>query len=413
MIEDQLLSPEAVADPYGYLEQLRKADPVSWSQRYRSWIISDHASVAEAFKNLSFSSDRIHPVIARERSKQRPDVDLVETLELLNEWLVFRDPPEHTRLRRLVHKAFSPRMIASMRGEVVRVTDELIEQAAERAGTEGVIDFHSEVAYPLPAIVIAGMLGVPPEDRVLFKEWSDDISALVFGALDDQGRHARARRGMAELVRYITELVASVREEPRDNLASALVHAQEVDERLTEPEVIAVCVNLLFGGHETTTNLIANGILAFLTHPEQADLLRSEPERVNAAIEELLRYDGPAKAVARIAGEDFEFRGRTITRGERVFLMLAGANHDPDVFPDPGAFDIRRNQPGHLGFGIGIHYCLGAHLARLEAATVIPRVLEQFPDLALADGPLEWDPVILTRSLRRLPIRLGARRVAG
>ena len=402
-----------MADPYAYLEALRKIDPVAWSPRYRSWIISDHAAVAEAFKNLSFSSDRIHPVIERERARHRPDVDLVETLELLNEWLVFRDPPEHTRLRRLVHKAFSPRMIASMRDEVARVADELLDEAAARAGADGVLDFHSEVAYPLPAIVIAGMLGVPPEERVYFKRWSDDIAALVFGALDDADRHARARRGMAELVRYITELVDTVRADPRDDLASALVHAEDVDDRLTEPEVIAVCVNLLFGGHETTTNLIANGILAFLTHPGQADLLRSEPERTNAAIEELLRYDGPAKAVARIAGADFEFRGKSIAKGDRVFVMLPGANHDPDVFPDPGTFDIRRNQPGHLGFGIGIHYCLGAHLARLEAGTVNPRVLHQFPDLELADGPLEWDPVILTRSLRGLPVRLGARSVDG
>jgi cytochrome P450 len=407
MTDDAILSPEAVADPYSYFARLRQTDPVSWNTRYRSWVLTRHDDNAAALKDPRFSSDRITPVIARERRRERPDLDLLETFELLNGWLVFRDPPEHTRMRRLVHKAFSPKMIAAMRGEVVRITDELLDAAEGEAGAGNRIDLLQSVAYPLPAIVIAGMLGVPAEDRDRFKAWSDDISALVFGGLEDEGRHERARVGMGELVRYITDLVEQVRREPREDLATALVRARDVDEALSEEEVVATCVNLLFGGHETTTNLIANGVLALLQHPEQAQLLREDPSLAPRAVEELLRYDGPAKAVVRVAGEDIEMRGRQIAVGDRVFLLPSAANRDPEVFERPDTVDITRTENPHLGFGMGIHYCLGASLARLEGAVSISRILERFPDLRLADEELSWNPVLLTRGLTALPVVTG------
>lgn len=407
--DDEILSAAAVADPYEYLGRLRSTDPVYWNERYRSWVLTRHEDVSVAMTDPRFSSDRIAPVIARERAKARPDLDLVETFELLDRWLVFRDPPEHTRFRRLVHKAFSPRIIASMRGEVERVADELVAAARVKAESQGgVIDLIREVAFPLPAIVIATMLGVPPRDRERFKDWSDDISALVFGALDDPGRHERARAGMTELVAYIQALLDRVRTTPGDDLVSALVQARDGEEALTEDELVAICVNLLFGGHETTTNLIANSVLAFIEHPDQADLLRSDPSMAGAAIEEMLRYDGPAKSVVRIAAEDIELGGRTIRAGDRVFVMLAGANRDPEVFADPDRFDLSRKGVGHLGFGVGVHYCLGATLARLEGTVVVPRLLERFPEMTLAGEELEWDRVILTRGLKRLPVRLNA-----
>ncbi|MCD9198944.1 cytochrome P450 [Aeromicrobium wangtongii] len=408
-MDDEMLSTSAVNDPYGYLGGLRATDPVYWNARYRSWVLTRHADVSVAMTDTRFSSDRIAPVIARERARARPDLDLIETFELLDRWLVFRDPPEHTRFRRLVHKAFSPRIIASMRGEVERVADDLVDAARVQAdASDGVIDLIREVAFPLPAIVIASMLGVPAQDRDRFKDWSDDISALVFGALDDPGRHSRARLGMMELVNYISSLLDRVREAPDDHLASALVQATDGDESLTDDELIAICVNLLFGGHETTTNLIANSVLAFIEHPDQADLLRADTSLAGAAIEEMLRFDGPAKSVVRIAAEDIEMGDKTIRAGDRVFVMLAGANRDPDVFEDPDRFDITRKGGGHLGFGVGVHYCLGATLARLEGTVVVPRLLERFPEMELADEELEWDRVILTRGMKRLPVRLNA-----
>ncbi|AVZ40274.1 MULTISPECIES: cytochrome P450 [unclassified Dietzia] len=404
---DGILSPDAVADPYTFLGRLRETDPVHWNERYRSWVLTRHDDVASAMSDLRFSSDRIAPVIARERRKQRPDLDIVETLELLDGWLVFRNPPEHTRFRRLVQKAFSPRILAGMRSEVEQTADHLLDEARVRAGDDGVIDLIREVAYPLPAIVIASMLGVPREDRDLFKGWSDDISALVFGAMEDPSRHKRAQTGMAELVRYIGALLDKVRSEPGDDLASALVAARDGDEALSHEELTAICVNLLFGGHETTTNLIANSVLALIRFPDQAAIIRDgDPAQLNTAIEELLRYDGPAKAVVRIAAEDVDMRGKTIRSGDRVFLMLSGANHDPEVFNGPNVLDLRRGQGSHLSFGIGVHYCLGATLARLEASIVIPRILQRFPSIALADPDLHWDPVILTRGLKQLKVRI-------
>lgn len=403
--DDVLLSPSTVADPYSYFAGLREHDPVAWNARYRSWVITRHADVSSAMSDQAFSSDRIAPVIARERSRARPDLDMIETLELLDGWLVFRDAPEHTRFRRLVQKAFSPRIIAAMRSEVEAVAHALLDEA-DAAGDDEVVDLIERVAFPLPAIVIASMLGVPPEDRDRFKTWSDDISALVFGALDDADRHTRARQGMTELVGYIGGLVDRVAETPGDDLASALVQTRDGEDALTRDELIATCVNLLFGGHETTTNLIANGVLAFVQNPDQAALLLGDPSLSGKAIEELLRYDGPAKSVVRVAREDVEMHGRHIRRGDRVFLMLSGANHDPDVFEEPERLDIERRKNSHLAFGVGAHYCLGASLARLEATVVIPEILRRFPQLELADEPLEWDPVILTRGLKRLPVRL-------
>lgn len=408
MTADALLSPAVVADPYPFLAALRRDEPVAWDERYRSWVVTRYDDNAALFKDPRLSSDRITPVIARELRRARPDLDLVQTLQLLDGWLVFRDPPEHGRMRRLVNKAFTVRAIAAMTDVVGRVTDDLLDQVERLAAGGAVVDLHRELAYPLPAIVIAGMLGVPPQDRDLFKGWSDDISALVFGGLEDQGRHARARDGMGELVGYMTALVARVRREPGPDLTSALVRARDQDDALSEAEVVATCVNLLFGGHETTTNLIANGVLALLRAPDQAALLAADPGTAGRAVEELLRYDGPAKAVARVAAEDVELRGRRIRAGDRVFLLPSAADRDPEVFERPDVLDLTRDPNPHLAFGAGIHYCLGAALARLEASVALPRLLQRFPALQLTGEPLHWNPVLLTRGLTGLPVRTGA-----
>lgn len=408
MTADALLSPAVVADPYPFLAALRRDEPVAWDERYRSWVVTRYDDNAALFKDPRLSSDRITPVIARELRRARPDLDLVQTLQLLDGWLVFRDPPEHGRMRRLVNKAFTVRAIAAMTDVVGRVTDDLLDQVERLAAGGAVVDLHRELAYPLPAIVIAGMLGVPPQDRDLFKGWSDDISALVFGGLEDQGRHARARDGMGELVGYMTALVARVRREPGPDLTSALVRARDQDDALSEAEVVATCVNLLFGGHETTTNLIANGVLALLRAPDQAALLAADPGTAGRAVEELLRYDGPAKAVARVAAEDVELRGRRIRAGDRVFLLPSAADRDPEVFERPDVLDLTRDPNPHLAFGAGIHYCLGAALARLEASVALPRLLQRFPALQLTGEPLHWNPVLLTRGLTGLPVRTCA-----
>ena len=405
MNADDILSEAAVTDPYEFLGRLRETNPVAWSARYRSWFVTSHALVSQALTDTSFSSDRITPVLEREQLKTDPNLDMVETLKLLNRWLVFRDPPEHTRLRRHVARCFSPRLISQMRETVVETTQVLLDDLRDEAAATGSADLKRTFAFPLPAIVIASMLGVPREDRHLFKGWSDDIAALVFGGLDDRDRHQRAHQGMTHLVEYVQALVAAVRVNPRDDLASALVHNADGEDRLTDEEAVAVCVNLLFGGHETTTNLICNGVLALMGNPAEAELLAREPERADAAIEEILRYDGPAKSVARVAAADIELGGARIGAGDRVFLMLASANRDPAVFEDPDALRVDRPRAAHVSFGAGPHYCLGASLARLEASIAIPAVLQRFPEITVSE-PLRWNSVILTRGVEAMPVSL-------
>ncbi|MTV26386.1 cytochrome P450 [Nitriliruptoraceae bacterium ZYF776] len=380
---------------------MREQDPVVYNERYRSWVVTSHEHCAAALRDPAISSDRITPFL--ETRLARPDVaqPIRDTFTVLNGWLVFKDPPDHTRLRRLVNRAFTPRAVEGMRDRVDRLCTELLDAVAPT----GRADLIADLAYPLPAIVVAEMLGVPPEDRDRFKRWSDQISALVFGGMEDPDRYERASLGMLELVDYLRWLLARYEDTREDNLMSALLAAREQDDALSEEEVVATCILLLFGGHETTTNLIANGVLALLADPDAAAAVRDGRAAPRETVEELLRFDGPAKSVARIVGSPTELGGHRLSPGARVFLMLASANRDPAVFERPDELVLDRNPNPHLGFGVGIHYCLGAPLARLEAGIAIPQLLRRFGDLRVVDaGSLRWTPVLLTRGLTALPV---------
>jgi cytochrome P450 len=253
------------------------------------------------------------------------------------------------------------------------------------------------------------MLGVPPEDRDLFKDWSDQLTALVFGAYDRPDRFHSAARGMLELRAYLLELISRYEQHPEDNLISVLLEHED-DDALTRDELVSTCTLLLFGGHETTTNLIGNGMLALLTHRDQLELLRSRPDLIGPAVEEFLRFDGPARATVRLVKEEHTLGDRVLRPGERVFLANPAGNRDPMTFPDPDRLDITRNPTNHLGFGVGIHYCVGAPLARLEGQLAIASLLRQFADIELAVPyeQLEWHSTMLSRGLKALPVRLGA-----
>lgn len=397
-----LLSPEAVADPYPVLAALREQDPVHWSEKYRSWFITRFDDVSAALRDTRFSSDRITPY--RRAKLDGPDADpaLRAAFGVLEEWMVFKDPPDHTRLRKLLSRGFTPRAVNRIRPRIDELADELLDAAL--SSPTGRADLVRDYAYPLTASVIAEMLGVPRRDQDHFKEWSDQIMGLVFGGMGDADRHATGATGMAELTGYLSDLVAKHEREPADDLLSALIAARDEHDSLSHDEVIATGVLLLFAGHETTTNLIASGVLALLRHPEQRARLDADPSLLNGAIEEVLRFDGPAKTVARVMAEDVEMRGRTLRRGQRVFLSPSAANRDPEVFDDPNTFDITRRQGRQLGFGVGLHYCLGAPLARLEASVAIPRALEKLRSLRFADEQLHWAPVLLSRGMESFPV---------
>jgi cytochrome P450 len=403
-VHDDLLSPAAVADPYTAFGELREHDPVHWSDRYRSWFLTRYDDVAAALKDTRFSSDRIAPYQAAKLAGPDADPGLSATVGVLQHWMVFKDPPDHMRLRRLVRYAFTVRAMDALRPRIVDLAHELLDELP--TGAE--VDIIRRFAYPLTANVIADLLGVPRSDRDQFKEWSAALAAFLFGAFDVTNRYERANDAVSGLKSYLRYLVERYSTHPEDNLVTALIEARDSGDALTHDEVIATGVLLLFAGHETTTNLIGNSLLALLRHPDQRRLFLDGGCSSAEAVEELLRYDGPTKTIVRVTAEDVEVRGRLLPAGSRVFLSPLAANHDPRRFSEPDRLDLTRSDTGHLQFGLGLHYCLGAPLARLETQIAVTEVFGRWPGLELADRPLAWHPILLGRSLEALPVRLGS-----
>jgi cytochrome P450 len=400
-----LLRPRAVEDPFPDLAEIRAADPVHWSVRHRAWLITSYRECAAAHTDPRLSSDRMTPMLRR-LEERRASPQLIAMVSVLAAWMTFKDGEDHRRLRRLVSRAFTPRVVALMRDQIAAIADGLVDELPE----SGTVDLVSAFAYPLPAIVIAEMLGVPSADRDRFKVWSSDISSLVFGAVDDPDRHDRAETGMTELVEYFEGLIEDTADDADETLLDQLVRVRTEDgDALSRRELLAMCTLLLFGGHETTTNLLSSGILALLQHPDQKQRLLADPALAESAVEEFMRFDGPAKISVRVAAEPLEIAEKPIAAGDRVFLMLAAANRDPARFERPDDLDLGRTQNQQIGFGLGPHYCLGAPLARLEGQIAIPRLFERLRRLRIEEGAdLRWRPTLLSRSLESLPARYDA-----
>jgi cytochrome P450 len=402
-ISDDLLAPGVVSDPHPYFHRLRAEDPVHWNEMHRSWLLTRYDDVESAFRDRRLSADRILPhVEAKLDETERATME--PALRVLSGWMVFRDPPEHTRLRRVVLRAFPAARAGALRPRIRAIVDELLEPIRAAGATELVQDF----AFPLPATVIAELLGVPASDRDLFHAWSVEIAGLVFGNIADQSRYERARKGLVELADYFRALIRDFASRPGDNLISALVAASK-DDRLSDDELVSTCTLLLFAGHETTTGLIANGSLALLENPDELDRLRRDPSLAATAVEEVLRYEGPAKLAVRRAGADVELRGKRIRAGARVMLVQTAANRDPERFPEPDRLDLSRADNPHLAFAQGLHFCLGATLARVEAHVAFV-ALAKLPGLRLAepDRPLAWSGAILGRAVSALPLAFDA-----
>lgn len=391
------------SDPYPYFARLRAEAPVHWNDYQRAWVVSRYDDVAAAFRDPRLSADRITPFLEALPADRRAQAAPV--LGPLSRWMVFEDPPAHTRLRSLVAPAFTARGVAALADRTRALTEELLDTFAhERHG-----DLLHHLAVPLPAIVIAELLGVPPARRADFKAWSDELALVVFGAVDVSDRYARAISGLDGLTDLFSGLIQARRRAPTDDLVSFMVHAgAERGDPLTPEELTAMCVLLLFAGHETTANLIGAGVAVLLRHPEQLALLRAQPQLIGSAVEELLRFEGPAKLSIRQARTGIALHGQEIREGDRVLLLHAAANRDPSRFAEPDRLDITRQPNPHLGFGHGIHSCVGAALARLEARVAIPLILGRLPGLALAEDELHWQPTVLGRSLQRLPVTYAA-----
>lgn len=395
--------PAEIADPFPTFARLRAADPVHWSEILGGWVLTRYRDVRAVLSDRRLSADRITPF--RDHLAPAQQGEMRDLLAMLGLWAVFNDPPEHTRRRGLLNKAFTPRAVAALRPTIAAVVERLAQGVAERERFDLIADF----AYPLPATVIAGMIGVPAGDLDRFKLWSDDIAVFVGSALATPNKRERALSGAREMADYFRAMVAEHRARPREDILSALIAAEEAGVGLSEDEIVASCILLLFAGHETTTNLIGNGMLALLRHPAERAALVGRPELMAVAVEEMLRYDGPTQAMTRIALEDIELEGaggerRLVRRGERIFALLNAANRDPEVFDEPEAFRVGRTDNRHISFGYGPHFCLGAPLARLEAEIGVAALLARRPALALAGDVLEWSDSFVLRGVKALPV---------
>ena len=403
--------PAVRVDPFPLYRRLQDAEPLHWSPVLKSWIITRYDDVKQMALNKDMSPDRLTPFF-----KTLPDAQrsiLQEVIRYLNLWLVFRDPPEHTRLRRLLQAAFTPRAIEGLRPNIASIVEELLDRLEQRSRDSGRVDLISDFAMLLPALVIMDMLGVPRDKLADIKAWSDDMVVFIGSARGVPDKYERARHGAHQMSSFFRSLIAERRSEPREDFVSALIAARDEtgadgQERLSEDELVATCMLILFAGHETTTNLIGNSALMLMRNPEQREKLRARPDLIVSAVEEFLRYDGPSNSLARVVATTHEMHGTTLKEGERVFAMLNAANRDPRQFEDADRLDIERSPNRHLTFGQGIHFCLGATLARNEGQIAINGLLERFPNMRPTEGESEqWMDALIMRGMRRLPVSLA------
>jgi len=391
--------PRMLADPFPLYRRLQDEDPAHWSTQLRAWVLTRYEDVKAACLDLSLSSDRLSPFFAAS-----PEAARMAALQAcLTRWMVFRDPPDHTRLRRLAAKVFNVRSIQALRPGIEATTQWLLERIGERES----FDFVAEFASPLPALVIMDMLGVPREELGVLKALSDEMALFIGSARDARAKYDRAEQATREMTEFFRALVVKRRAQPTTDLLSALVHLEDDGEKLSEEELVAMCVLLLFAGHETTAHHIANGLQALLRFPGELQRLRDEPSLAPAAVEELLRYDGPIGAQVRIVQTERELHGRKLKSADRVFLMMNAANRDPRAFPDPDRLDLRRHGVPHLTFGFGVHICLGFPLARLEGQVALPAVLARWRRIEIAGEPLQWIDSMVLRGVQSLPVRVS------
>ncbi|HEX4931311.1 MAG TPA: cytochrome P450 [Gaiellaceae bacterium] len=396
----ELYSPEFRVDPYSVFAQMREQDPVFCQPGVDGetmiWFVTRHDDVAAVLLDGErFVRD---PRLAL-TEEQLQEEDVPPAIAAIDNHMLNRDGEDHRRLRRLVTKAFTPRVVEQLRPRIQAIAEELVDAVEAR----GSMDLSAEYAFPLPITVIAELLGVPTTDQRRFEAWSNAIITPAIGpeALE------RFFGQMGEFVAYLTDLFAARRAEPRDDLVSALLAARDESDALTEAEVFGTVVLLIVAGHETTVGLIGNAVVNLLSHPEQLDLVRADPSLIPAAVEEVLRYEGPVeRTINRWAATDVELGGQTIRRGETVIAILGAADRDPERFPDPDRFDVQREDTRHLAFGRGSHYCLGAPLARLEAEIALETLFRRLPNLRLAVSPdeLEWRATPTFRRLESLPV---------
>lgn len=390
-----LLEPEVLANPYPLYHRLRSNDPVHWDLFLHAWVVTRYADVVTVFQR--FSANRTP------NSEQLTELGLsalTPLAQMMVRQMLFLDPPAHGRVRSLASKAFTPRRVEVLREHIQDITDSLLD-AIQRTGHMDVI---ADLGYPLPAIVTAELLGLPTSDWKQLTKWSGDFAQVLGNFQHNPDRVPQVLQSLEEMTAYFHAAVREQRKHPRDGLLSALLTAEQDGDRLSEEEVVANTIITMVGGQETTTNLIGNGILTLLRHPDQLKKLKADLSLMPSAVEELLRYESPSQHTARLAPDEVMLGGKLIHKRQAVIAVMGAANHDPERFPEPDRLDICRQDNRHVAFAWASHFCFGAPLARIEGQIAFSTVLRRMPNLRLDPGPLTWRENLGLRGLTALPI---------
>lgn len=388
------LSPDFRRNPYPFYDMLRTHAPIFYYEPWNSYFLSSYEDCTALLRDTRLGHGTWHEDNVPDQQKA--------LAKMQKDWVLFKNPPDHTRLRGLVYKAFTPRMVEQLKGMIQRVTHQLLDQVQHK----GQMDLIADLAYPLPVAVIAEMVGIPKADQDKFHKLSNDL-ARSLDLTEETAVYDRASEAAAAFTDYLTHLADKRRQNPQNDLLSALVAVEEAGDRLTSNELYATCAFLFVAGHETTINLIGNGMLALLQNQDQFEILQENLTNetiIKTAIEEFLRYDSPVQMTSRIALENINYKNHHFPKGTEVAFLIGAANHDPKQFPNPKTLDITRSKNQHLSFGGGIHYCLGAPLARLEGRIAITTLLQRMPSLQLATIEPKFADNYLLRGLQTLPL---------
>src|SRR5215217_7228021 len=392
-----------IANPYRTYSHLRTAAPLHWADKFRTgaWLVPRYADVLAGLHDSRLSSKRSHTLTAALPSEVQGEFTTFN--QIFSRFMLFLDPPEHSRLRKLLNKEFTPNMIQRMRPRIQQVVDSLLDDVAGKSE----IEFMTEFANPLPVRVIAEMLGIPAEDQSDFEIWSDDLASFFGNATSSVDTARRAQNSLVSLTEYFRARLPERRAHKGDDLVSLLLRVEEEGEMLSSEELLAQCTLLLVAGHETTRNLLGNGLLALLQNPDQFAKLKDNPALINSAVREFARFDSPVQFSGRAATEDFTWHDQELKQGQTVILLLGSANHDPEKFSAPEQLEITRDEGMPLSFGHGTHFCIGASLAYTEAEIAFSTLLERTSDLRLLDDVPAWRANMSFRGLSRLPLALS------
>jgi cytochrome P450 len=397
--------PETLRDPYPVFARMREYGPVHWSDALAGWLVIGWDEVQHVVTTpTEFSAARIAPMF--DRLAPANQADAADVLRWLTIWMVFQDPPQHTRVRRHMMNVISPRTVARLRDAVETITTQLLDELPR----DEPFDFYSDFGLKLPGCVVMDLLGVPRDRLHEVKSWSDEMMLFIGSSRGVKDKYARARHGAQSMAGLFRELIQLRKKDPQDDVLTQMITSEVAGESLTDDELVASMMMIANGAQETTAHLLSNSLITLRTHSDAMAALRANPDGLMAtAVEEFLRYDAPVLSTARLVSTDTELGGKQVLAGERVFALLAAANRDPSVFTDPDSLDLTRKPNKHLAFSSGVHFCLGAPLARMEAQIALGEIVGRFPDYQLA-APIEeipWTNSLVARGPTRLPLQLS------